>query len=58
MEGCDPSSSDRRVLLVGATNRPEARPRCHSTMGIARSMESMLVGLHVHTSGVMNQHWL
>jgi hypothetical protein len=26
MEGCDPSSSSRRVLLVGATNRPEVRP--------------------------------
>eukprot|EP00873_Tetraselmis_striata_P019421 jgi/Tetstr1/439685/TSEL_028104.t1 len=23
MEGCDPASADRRVLLVGATNRPE-----------------------------------
>lgn len=23
MEGCDPNSADRRVLLVGATNRPE-----------------------------------
>lgn len=23
MEGCDPSSSQRRVLLIGATNRPE-----------------------------------
>ena len=23
MEGCDPVSSDRRVLLIGATNRPE-----------------------------------
>ena len=23
MEGCDPNSDDRRVLLVGATNRPE-----------------------------------
>ena len=23
MEGCDPSSSERKVLLVGATNRPE-----------------------------------
>lgn len=23
MEGCDPASTDRRVLLVGATNRPE-----------------------------------
>lgn len=23
MEGCDPSSTDRRVLLIGATNRPE-----------------------------------
>lgn len=25
MEGCDPTSSARRVLLVGATNRPEVR---------------------------------
>ena len=24
MDGCDPSAADRRVLLVGATNRPEA----------------------------------
>ena len=23
MEGCDPNTSDRRVLLIGATNRPE-----------------------------------
>jgi hypothetical protein len=23
MEGCDPSSTSRRVLLIGATNRPE-----------------------------------
>ena len=23
MEGCDPASSERKVLLVGATNRPE-----------------------------------
>ena len=23
MEGCDPSSAARRVLLIGATNRPE-----------------------------------
>lgn len=23
MEGCDPASTERRVLLVGATNRPE-----------------------------------
>jgi fidgetin-like protein 1 len=23
MEGCDPASADRRVLLIGATNRPE-----------------------------------
>ena len=23
MEGCDPTSTDRRVLLIGATNRPE-----------------------------------
>ena len=23
MEGCDPASSERRVLLIGATNRPE-----------------------------------
>lgn len=27
MEGCDPSSSSRRVLLIGATNRPEVRGR-------------------------------
>lgn len=26
MEGCDPNSADRRVLLVGATNRPEVPP--------------------------------
>lgn len=26
MDGCDPSAADRRVLLVGATNRPEVRP--------------------------------
>lgn len=25
MEGCDPSAADRRILLIGATNRPEAR---------------------------------
>jgi hypothetical protein len=25
MDGCDPSAADRRVLLVGATNRPEVR---------------------------------
>jgi hypothetical protein len=25
MEGCDPASTARRVLLVGATNRPEVR---------------------------------
>lgn len=25
MEGIDPSRADRRVLLIGATNRPEAR---------------------------------
>ena len=25
MEGCDPNSAERRVLLVGATNRPEVR---------------------------------
>lgn len=24
MEGCDPASSTARVLLIGATNRPEA----------------------------------
>ena len=23
MDGCDPNSADRRVLIVGATNRPE-----------------------------------
>ena len=23
MDGCDPSAADKRVLLVGATNRPE-----------------------------------
>jgi hypothetical protein len=23
MEGCDPGAADRRVLIVGATNRPE-----------------------------------
>ncbi|KAK9838347.1 hypothetical protein WJX81_006435 [Elliptochloris bilobata] len=23
MEGCDPSAADRRILLIGATNRPE-----------------------------------
>ena len=27
MEGCDPNSADRRVLLVGATNRPEVAPK-------------------------------
>ena len=26
MEGCSPDSSDRRVLIVGATNRPEVPP--------------------------------
>ena len=25
MDGCDPSAACRRVLLVGATNRPEVR---------------------------------
>lgn len=25
MEGCDPNTADRRVLLVGATNRPEVQ---------------------------------
>ena len=23
IEGCDPAAADRRILLVGATNRPE-----------------------------------
>lgn len=27
MDGCDPAAADRRVLLVGATNRPEVCPR-------------------------------
>lgn len=31
MEGCDPNSADRRVLLVGATNRPEVLPTLHHT---------------------------
>ena len=31
MDGCDPSAADRRVLLVGATNRPEVT--CHTTHG-------------------------
>lgn len=26
MDGCDPSAADKRVLLVGATNRPEVIP--------------------------------
>ena len=26
MEGCDPGAADRRVLIVGATNRPEVFP--------------------------------
>ena len=32
MEGCDPNSADRKVLLVGATNRPEVSPKaaCYS----------------------------
>lgn len=29
MEGCDPASTERRVLLVGATNRPEVRVLSH-----------------------------
>lgn len=30
MEGVDPSGQDCRILLVGATNRPEARPLAKS----------------------------
>ena len=30
MEGCDPSAADRRILLIGATNRPEVRAARHS----------------------------
>jgi len=30
MEGCDPSAAERRILLIGATNRPEARGRLHA----------------------------
>ena len=26
MEGCDPGAADQRVLIVGATNRPEVSP--------------------------------
>ena len=26
MDGCNPSAADKRVLLVGATNRPEVNP--------------------------------
>ena len=29
MEGCDPNSADRKVLLVGATNRPEVHSSRH-----------------------------
>ena len=31
MEGCSPDSSDRRVLIVGATNRPEV-PSAHAAL--------------------------
>ena len=30
MEGCDPNSADRKVLLVGATNRPEVSHQQHA----------------------------
>ena len=30
MDGCDPSAADRRVLLVGATNRPEVGRPAHA----------------------------
>jgi hypothetical protein len=43
MEGCDPSSSQRRVLLIGATNRPEVRAR-HRGAGARRGRSTERFG--------------
>jgi hypothetical protein len=42
MEGCDPSSSSRRVLLVGATNRPEVRQQQELVVHFAWCMSWLL----------------
>lgn len=43
MEGCDPSSADRRVLLVGATNRPEVRSHTHPLLAWQRIVSSYIL---------------
>lgn len=45
MDGCDPSAANRRVLLVGATNRPEVAPLPCSCQHLA-SAELLPPSLH------------
>lgn len=43
MEGCDPSSAERRVLLVGATNRPEVTATAEGLCTLVHNIPLMLV---------------
>lgn len=45
MEGCDPQSGERRVLLIGATNRPEVRQLLDET--IFTDLRSLPVTRHL-----------
>ena len=43
MDGCAPSAADKRVLLVGATNRPEVNPSIPDPMKGLDKVVQMLI---------------